>query len=32
VATFPDDTAIFERNIETIERLGLEGWRKLWLA
>ena len=32
VATFPDAADIFERNIETMERLGHEGWRKLWLS
>lgn len=31
VAAFPDAAAIFERNIETMNRLGHEGWRKLWL-
>jgi hypothetical protein len=31
VAAFPDAAAIFERNIETMNRLGYEGWRKLWL-
>jgi len=32
VAAFPDAADIFERNIETMEQLGHEGWRKLWLA
>jgi uncharacterized protein len=32
VAAFPDPAAIFERNIETLRRLGHEGWRRLWLA
>jgi len=32
VAAFPDAADIFERNIETMERLGHQGWRKLWLA
>ena len=32
VAAFPDADDIFERNIETMGRLGHEGWRKLWLA
>lgn len=32
VAAFPDAASIFERNIETMERLGHEGWKKLWLA
>jgi hypothetical protein len=29
VAAFPDASQIFERNIETLERLGIEGWRAL---
>lgn len=32
VAAFPDAASIFERNIETMERLGHEGWKKLWLS
>jgi hypothetical protein len=32
VAAFPDAADIFERNIETLRRLGHEGWRRLWLA
>ena len=32
VAAFPDAADIFERNIETMEKLGHDGWRKLWLA
>jgi len=32
VAAFPDAADIFERNIDTMERLGQEGWKKLWLA
>jgi len=32
VAAFPDAASIFERNIETMEKLGHEGWKKLWLA
>jgi uncharacterized protein len=32
VAAFPEAAEIFERNIETMERLGHEGWRKLWLV
>ena len=32
VAAFPDAAHIFERNIETMERIGHEGWKKLWLA
>ncbi len=30
VAAFPDAGQIFERNIETLRRLGHEGWRRLW--
>lgn len=30
VAAFPDAADIFERNIETLRRMGIEGWRKLW--
>jgi len=29
VAAFPDPHAIVERNIATLEKLGIEGWRKL---
>jgi hypothetical protein len=29
VATFPDTSRIFEKNIETLRRLGLEGWKRL---
>ncbi|MBE0615662.1 MAG: DUF1415 domain-containing protein [Burkholderiales bacterium] len=29
VAAFPDAAAIFERNIETLRRLGHDGWRRL---
>ena len=31
VAAFPDAAGIFEKNIETLNRLGHEGWRRLWL-
>lgn len=31
VAAFPDASEIFEKNIETLRRLGREGWRKLGL-
>lgn len=31
VAAFPDAAEIFEKNIETLNRLGHEGWRRLWL-
>lgn len=30
VAAFPDPDAIVERNIATLERLGHEGWRRLF--
>jgi len=29
VAAFPDPEAIVERNIATLERLGVDGWRRL---
>ena len=29
VAAFPDAAAIYERNIETLRKLGEEGWREL---
>ena len=29
VAAFPDAATIFERNIETLRRLGHDGWRRL---
>ena len=32
VAAYPDAAEIFDRNIETLRRLGHEGWRRLWLA
>ena len=31
-AAFPDAAAIYERNIETLRRLGTEGWRALDVA
>ena len=31
VAVFPDAGQIFERNIETLRRLGHDGWRRLWI-
>ncbi len=31
VAAFPDTDAIFEKNIETMRRLGHDGWRRLGL-
>ncbi|KJV37361.1 DUF1415 domain-containing protein [Luteibacter yeojuensis] len=30
VAAFPDASKIFEANMETLEKLGLEGWKKLF--
>ena len=30
VAAFPEAEAIFERNIETLEAMGLEGWHRLF--
>jgi hypothetical protein len=30
VAAFPDAADIYERNIETLRRLGPAGWRALW--
>lgn len=30
VEAFPEAEAIYERNIETLERLGLDGWRQLF--
>jgi len=32
IAAFPDAESIFGRNIETMERLGHAGWKKLWLS
>lgn len=32
VAVFPDAGQIFERNIETLRRLGHEGWRRLGVS
>jgi hypothetical protein len=32
VAAFPDAATIYERNIDTLRRLGHEGWRRLWTA
>lgn len=31
VAAFPEAETIYETNIETLRRLGHEGWRKLWV-
>ena len=30
VAAFPDAADIFERNIETLQTLGPDGWQRLW--
>jgi hypothetical protein len=32
VAAFPDAASIYERNIDTLQRLGPAGWRALWTA
>jgi hypothetical protein len=32
VTTHPDTTGIYRKNIDTLRRLGHEGWRRLWLA
>jgi hypothetical protein len=32
VAAFPDTARIFERNVETLRRIGLEGWKRLGLG
>jgi hypothetical protein len=32
VAAYPDAAAIYERNIDTLRRLGPEGWRRLWTS
>jgi uncharacterized protein len=31
VAAFPDAADIYQRNIETLQRLGHAGWRQLWV-
>jgi uncharacterized protein len=31
VAAFPDAAEIYERNIETLRRLGPDGWRQLFV-
>jgi len=31
VTTHPDTADIYRKNIETLRRLGHEGWRRLWL-
>ena len=30
VAAFPEAGTIYQRNIETLQRLGIEGWQALW--
>ncbi|MDZ7584982.1 MAG: DUF1415 domain-containing protein [Thiobacillus sp.] len=30
VAVFPEAETIYQRNIETLQKLGLEGWQALW--
>lgn len=30
VAAFPEAETIYQRNIETLQQLGLEGWQALW--
>lgn len=32
VTTYPDTTTIYRKNIDTLRRLGHDGWRRLWLA
>ena len=32
VAAFPDAAKIYQRNIETLRRLGHAGWKKLWTS
>ena len=32
VAAFPDAADIYERNIETLNKLGVAGWKKLFEA
>lgn len=32
VASFPDAAVIYEKNIETLQNLGHEGWRRLWVG
>ena len=31
VTSHPDTTTIYKKNIDTLRRLGIEGWRRLWL-
>jgi hypothetical protein len=32
VAAYPDAATIYERNIDTLRRLGPDGWRRLWTS
>ncbi len=32
VLAFPEADAIYEKNVQTLRELGLDGWRKLFLA
>jgi len=32
VAAFPDAAVIYEKNIETLRRLGHAGWQRLWIT
>lgn len=32
VAAFPDAASIYERNIETLRRIGHAGWKQLWIG
>ncbi|MDE2076728.1 MAG: DUF1415 domain-containing protein [Burkholderiales bacterium] len=32
VAAFPDAADIYEANMDTLRKLGLEGWRRLWTS
>jgi uncharacterized protein len=32
VAAFPDAADIYDKNIETLRRLGHAGWQRLWVA
>jgi hypothetical protein len=31
VAAFPDAADIYEKNIETLRRIGHAGWQRLWV-
>jgi hypothetical protein len=31
VEAFPESSAIFDKNMETLQRLGIEGWRRLFV-